>query len=201
MYAPKKLFEQLKELYFDNLFDNGICDYKKIKTDEDKIIIVYCDKMKFEIKDRMNFPPIYIDIQELGGSFEISYKEVFIEQKDKVYLLMAFSSKDFDNNLKLGQTFLYRYQFTFDYENREVGVYRNNIDSQRVVHRIKRAFRGKELLVYLVLVIIAIGICYCYRKGYILKKKTIDYNTANKNISHLTGEDIELGYELKNNDN
>ncbi len=201
MYAPKKLFEQLKELYFDDLFDNGICDYKKIKTDEDKIIIVYCDKMKFEIKDRMNFPPIYIDIQELGGSFEISYKEVFIEQKDKVYLLMAFSSKDFDNNLKLGQTFLYKYQFTFDYENREVGVYRNNIDSQRVVHRIKRAFRGKELLVYLVLVIIAIGICYCYRKGYILKKKTIDYNTANKNISHLTGEDIELGYELKNNDN
>ena len=201
MYAPKKLFEQLKELYFDELFDNGICDYKKIKTDEDKIIIVYCNKAKFEIKDRMNFPPIYIDIQQLGGTFEISYKEVFIEQKDKVYLLMAFNSKDSDNNVKLGQTFLYKYQFTFDYENREVGVYRNDINSQRVVHRIKRAFRGKELLVYLVLLIISIGICYCYRKGYILKKKTIDYNTANKNITRFTGEDIELGYELKNNDN
>ena len=51
MYAPKKLFEQLKELYFDKLFDNGICDYKKIKTDEDKKIIVYCKKDLFEVKD------------------------------------------------------------------------------------------------------------------------------------------------------
>ena len=38
----------------------------------------------------------------------------------------------------------------------------------------------------------------CYRKGYILKKKTIDYNTANKNISHFNREDIDMGYELKN---
>ena len=201
MNAPKKLFEQLKELYFDELFDNGICDYKKIKTEEDKIIIVYCDKSKFEIKDRMNFPVINIDIQQLGGTLELTYKELFIEQKDKVYLLISFSSKGYDNNIKLGQTFLYKYQFTFDYENREIGVYRNNIHSQRVAHRIKRAFRGKELLVYMVLVIIALSICYCYRKGIILKKKTIDYNTANKNISHFTGEEIELGYELKNNDN
>ena len=149
----------------------------------------------------MEFPKIIFDIQKLGGNFELTYKEVFMTKNNKVYLMIAFSSKQIVSNIKLGQIFLYKYQFTFDYENREVGVYRNDIDSQRVVHRIKRAFRGKELLVYLVLVIIAIGICYCYRKGYILKKKTIDYNTANKNITRFTGEDIELGYELKNNDN
>ena len=41
MYAPKELFEQLKDLYFNNLFDSGICDYKKIKTDDyDKIIVL-----------------------------------------------------------------------------------------------------------------------------------------------------------------
>ena len=67
MYAPKKLFEQLKELYFDNLFDNNICDYKKIKTNNDKIVFVYCDKSLFEIKDKMDFPSIYIDIQQFNG--------------------------------------------------------------------------------------------------------------------------------------
>ena len=41
MYAPKSLFEQLKDIYFDKLFDNGICDYKKIKIDKEKIIFVF----------------------------------------------------------------------------------------------------------------------------------------------------------------
>lgn len=200
MHAPKKLFEQLKELYFDKLFDGGICDYKKIKTEEDKIIIVYCYTVLFEVKDRLEFPTINIDIQALGGTFELSHKEVFVEKKDKVYLLISFSSKENENNLKLGQNFLYKYQFTFDYDNREVGVYRNQLDSQKVVHRMKRAFRGKEVFVFLVLVVILVALCYCYRKGYIIKKKTIDYNTANKNISHLNGEDIDMGYELKNNE-
>ena len=54
------------------------------------------------------------------------------------------------------------------------GVYRNDLSSQKVAHRIKRAFRGKQLFVYFVLVAIVIGLCYCYKKGYILKKKAID---------------------------
>jgi len=200
MYAPKRLFEQLKEHYFDYFFDNGICDYKKIKTDEDKLIIVYCDKKLFEVKDQMYFPSIYIDIQKLGGTFELSYKEVFMTQKDKVYFMIAFSSKEIESNIKLGQIFLYKYQFTFNYENLEIGVYKNYIDSQKVMHRIKRAFRGKELLIYGMLVIVVIGLFYCYKKGYICKKKTIDYNTANKNIAHFSGDGIEDGYELKNDE-
>ena len=198
MYAPKKLFDQLKELYFENLFDKGICDYKKIKTDEDKIIIVYCDKDLFEVKDQMEFPKIIFDIQKLGGNFELTYKEVFMTKNNKVYLMIAFSSKQIVSNIKLGQIFLYKYQFIFDYDNREIGVYRNDLSSQKVAHRIKRAFRGKQLFVYFVLVAIVIGLCYCYKKGYILKKKAIDYNTVNKNIEHFTGEDIEQGYELRN---
>ena len=199
MFAPKKLFDQLKELYFDKLFDNGICDYKKIKTEEDKKIIIYCDKKLFEVKDQMDFPSIFFNIQGLGGTFELSYKDVFITQKDKVYLMIAFSSKQIVDNIKLGQIFLYKYQFTFDYENREIGVYRNNIDSTKIMHRIKRAFRGKELIIYILLVIIAIGVCYSYKKGYICKKRTIEFNMSNKNITHFTGDDIEQGYELKNN--
>ena len=146
----------------------------------------------------MEFPSIFIDIQNLGGTFELSYKDVFMTKNDKVYLMIAFSSKQIVDNFKLGQIFLYKYQFTFDYDNREIGVYRNNIDSSKVIHRIKRAFRGKELIVYAILVIIVIGLCYSYRKGYVCRKKTIDYKTANKNISHFNADDIEQGYELKN---
>ena len=71
-------------------------------------------------------------------------KEVFMTQKDKVYFMIAFSSKEIESNIKLGQIFLYKYQFTFNYENLEIGVYKNYIDSQKVMHRIKRAFRGNE---------------------------------------------------------
>ena len=119
-------------------------------------------------------------------------------RKDKVFLLIAFSSKEVENTIKLGQIFLYKYKFTFDSENNEIGVYRTNLASKKVVHRIKRAVRGKSLLLFFLFLWAVCAIYFCYKKGYILKKKLIDYNTANKNISHFTGENIEQGYELKN---
>lgn len=198
MYAPKELFEQLKDLYFDNLFDSGICDYKKIKSDEDKIIVVFCNKKTFDKNEKLKFPSIFFDVQELGGTFELNYKDVFMTRKDKVFLLIAFSSKEVENTIKLGQIFLYKYKFTFDSENNEIGVYRTNLASKKVVHRIKRAVRGKSLLLFFLFLWAVCAIYFCYKKGYILKKKLIDYNTANKNISHFTGENIEQGYELKN---
>lgn len=198
MYAPKELFEQLKDLYFNSLFDAGICDYKKIKTDDDKIIVVFCEKKLFDKNEQMNFPSIYFDIQELGGTFELNFKDVFMTKNNKVFLLIAFSSKEINNTIKLGQIFLYKYKFTFDYDNNEIGFYRTNLDSKKVVHRIKRAVRGRSLVIILILIVIVGGLFYCYKKRYIFKKRLIDFNTANKNISHFTGENIEQGYELKN---
>ena len=198
MYAPKELFEQLKDLYLNNLFESGICDYKKVKTNDDKIIVVFCDKQLYDKNEQMNFPTIFFDIQKLGGSFELNYKDLFMTKNNKVFLLIAFSSKEINNSIKLGQIFLYKYQFTFDYGKNEIGFYRNDISSKKVVHRIRRAFRGKFVITFILLLIIGVGIYYCYKKGYIIKKKLIDYNTANQNITHLKGENIEQGYELKN---
>ena len=199
MYAPKALFDQLKDLYFNDLFDAGICDYKKIKDDHDKIIVIYCKKNSFDEYEQVKFPTIYFDVQELGGSFELNYKDVFMTRNDKVFFLIAFSSKKMESTIKLGQIFLYKYKFTFDYDNNEIGFYRTNLENKKVVHRIKRAFRGKTLLMIFILIISIGGIYYLYKKGYIFKKRLIDYNTANKNISHFQGENIEQGYELKNN--
>ena len=198
MYAPKELFEQLKDLYFNNLFDSGICDYKKIKMNDDKIIVVFCDYKLYDKNEQMNFPTIFFDIQSLGGSFELNYKDLFLTKNNKVFLLIAFSSKEITNTIKLGQIFLYKYQFTFDYGKNEIGCYRNDISSKKVVHRIQRAFRGKIVFIIIFLIILGAAIYFCYKKGYIIKKRLIDYNTANKNISHFKGENIEKDYELKN---
>ena len=197
MHAPKFLFQQLKDLYFDNLFDSGICNYKKIKKNEDQIIIVFCDKKLFDINEQINFPTIYFNVQELGGNFELSYKDVFKKKKDKIFLLISFSSKEFNDTMQLGQIFLYKYKFSFDYEKNEIGVYRDNVNSKRVVHRIERVFRGKKLFVIIFIVIISCAIYFCYKKRYIIKKKLIEYNIINKNTPYIQGN-LEQGYELKN---
>lgn len=197
MYAPMDLFEQLKDIYLNSLFDSGICDYKKIKHDDNKILVVFCDKKLYDKNEQMNFPTIYFDIQSLGGNFELNYKDLFMTKNDKVFLLIAFSSKEITDTIKLGQIFLYKYKFTFDYGKNEIGFYRNDLSSQKVVHRIKRAFRGKSVLIFLLLVIIGLGIYLCYKKGFLIRKKIFDYNAANKNISHFKGKDLEQGYELK----
>ena len=142
---------------------------------------------------------------------EFNYKDAFLTVNDKVYLtvfnfyflnnrgslvtyilnslrlMIAFSSKENDDTFKLGQIFLYKYKFTFDYDNREIGFYLNDLKNAKIAHRIKRAFRGKTFFTILLLVVIVIFLCYYLRKkGYIGKKKIIDFNTANKNITHFT---------------
>ena len=196
MYAPKSLFEQLKDIYFDKLFDNGICDYKKIKIDKEKIIFVYCEKKSFNINEQKKFPKIIFNIQNLGGDLELNYKDVFMTKNDKIYFMIAFSSKEIYNTFKLGQIFLYKYKFTFDYDNKEIGFYRNNLNNQKISHRIQRAFRGKKLIIFLIIIIAVCGY-YFYKKGFFGKKKLIDFSSANKNITHFPGDNIEQGYELK----
>ena len=195
MYAPKSLFEQLKDLYFDKLFDNRICDYKKIKIDKEKIIFVFCDKKSFNINEQKKFPKIIFNIQNLGGDLELNYKDVFMAKDDQIYLMIAFSSKEIENNFKLGQIFLYKYKFTFDYDNKEIGFYRNDLNNEKIFHRIKRALRGKKFIIFLLIIVVCAF--YLYKKGYIGKKKLIDFNSANKNITHFPGDNIEQGYELK----
>ena len=78
MYAPKSLFEELKDIYFDKLFDNQICDYKKIKFDKEKIIFIYCNKKSFNIEEQRKFPKIIFNIQNFGGDLELDYKDVFL---------------------------------------------------------------------------------------------------------------------------
>ena len=199
MFAPKDLFEQLKELYFDQLFDKNVCDYKKIKTeDKEKIIFIFCDQKSFDINEQRKFPKIIFNVQSLGGDLELTYKDVFMTENDKVYFMIAFTSKDNEDTIKLGQIFLYKYKFTFDYENNEIGFYRNDLKKEKIAHRIKRAFRGKVFFTILLLIVIIVGLYYFYKKGYIGKKKIINFNIPNNNITHFTGDNIDQGYELKN---
>ena len=174
MYAPKDLFEQLKDLYFGPLFDKNVCDYKKIKIDKEKIIFIFCDKKSFDIDEQRKFPKIIFNVQKLGGDLELNY----------------------DDTINLGQIFLYKYKFTFDLTKNEIGFYRNDLKNEKIAHRIKRAFRGKIFLFILILIIIIGGVFFLYKKGYLGKKKLINFN---KNISHFNGENnIDQGYELKN---
>ena len=104
---------------------------------------------------------------------EFNYKDAFLTVNDKVYLtvfnfyflnnrgslvtyilnslrlMIAFSSKENDDTFKLGQIFLYKYKFTFDYDNREIGFYLNDLKNAKIAHRIKRAFRGKTFFTIL----------------------------------------------------
>ena len=192
MYAPKKLFDQLKELYFEKLFDYGICDYKKVKLKSDVIIVIFCDQKLFGNNEKNNFPKIIFDVQNLGGSLELNYKDVFITKNDKIIFMIAFSSEKIKNTIQLGQIFLYKYQFTFDYQNNEIGFYKTDLNSKRVLHRIKRTFRGYIFLIIVILIIIIGSLYYCYKKRWLKGNKT------NKNKSNFTGDNIQQMYELKN---
>jgi hypothetical protein len=62
--------------------------------------------------------------------------------------MIAFSSKENDDTFKLGQIFLYKYKFTFDYDNREIGFYLNDLKNAKIAHRIKELLEEKHFLLF-----------------------------------------------------
>ena len=194
-YAPKDLFDQLRELFFEKYFDENICTYKKVKIQKDKIQIIFCDASKFGEYEQKQFPTLYFNVEDFHINFEINNEDVFLTKNDAVFLMIAFDSKENRNYLKVGNKFLEKYQFTFDYDKNEIGFYNNNVSMKKEMERIRRYFSVNGFVFLLLVSGALLCACYYLKIGCFKKRKILDFNFGNKNIKHLE-EGIEQSYEL-----
>ena len=197
MYAPKNLFDQLRELYFDQYFDSSdVCTYKKVKINKDKVQIIFCNANKFGEYEQKQFPNLYFNVEDFSMNFEITYEDVFMKKGDIVFLMIAFDSKENENYIKVGHKFLQKYQFTFDLDKNEIGFYNNNVSTKKTMEKIRRFFNVYGFVFLLVAIGICLCACYYFKIGCFKKRNILDFNFNNKDISHLE-EGIEQSYELE----
>ena len=170
MQAPYFLFEQLKFLFFEKYFENKICQFQKVQKDNDEKIFIFCSKKNFGEIEKNFFPKIIFNIKNNSNliQLELNYTDLFITKNDKIFFSIAFSLHDRQDMIKVGQIFLHKYKFVFDYDNEEIGLYiSNNLNNRQ----------NKEIM-YIIFSIAFFGfIFFGYKKRWwcvdIMKKRKI----------------------------
>ena len=107
-------------------------------------------------------------------------------KKDKVYFLIYFTKYQRQNIINIGQIFLKKYKFVFDYDNDEIGIYLNDLNIKE----------NKSKFFYIFLIILLLSILLCYKKGYFNNKKFYLLDKGNKSLERLNKDNLKKQYEL-----
>jgi hypothetical protein len=161
--------KQLEEILINNYFKG-----KKYEKRKENIYTYYCFDYKSIID---NFPSINFYIKEFNETFILTKEDLFTEYNKMYYLNIFFL--DYDENVPywiLGNIFLKKYQFIFNFERRTIGYY------SRINNNSKNNFL--IILFIIILIIILISLVYFYFK--LTKKRKKRQNEINDIYEYIS---------------
>ena len=186
----------------NNFFSKLIKEKKCNRIYKDDQIFYYCNN-NIDIK---NFPSIYFYNVEFNYKFELDYNDLFLEKGNFLFFLVIFYNypeqiqsyfDEYVSRWDFGTPFLRKYFLTFDYDNKYIGFYNNNITMQNInsnPNDINKNNNSKNkyfviiILVILIIIIIFICICICIfivRKHYVKKRKICANELIDDNFDYL----------------
>ena len=117
IYGPMFYLNIVKNQYFSK--------YTACKYVRDPEFKFYCEKSEdFGINELKLFPILYLDNVFLNYTFELTYKELFIEMNGKYHFLVTENEEE---SWSIGYSLLKKYQFVFNQDSRTVGFYNPNL--------------------------------------------------------------------------
>ena len=118
----------IEEEFFNELYNKSICNKERIKSKKNGLYyIITCDKDYYdEIK---KFPTLYFKSNELEYIFELTYKDLFAINGDKIFFMIIFRSNE--AMFTFGKLFYKKYMLTFNFDNRIIGFYNDKIKIQQ----------------------------------------------------------------------
>ena len=182
-----KSLEKELDIYFDEYFQNGTCFKENTNYVYDPSIFYYCDKDKY--KNNMKyFPKIEFYHREINYTFELDYKDLFVEKGDKLILLIFF--EHYGSYWELGKPFLKKYRFVMNQDSKMVGFY--DIKDRRNENDKKN--NSQIMNIVLKIIIIIIGIIILFALGLLISKyafgaKKKPINNLDEEYDYITKED------------
>jgi hypothetical protein len=211
IFAPKEYFDSITTNYFQKYIDKNICFISGIE----EFYILYCEKSdKFNINEIKTFPSIFLDHIDLQYTFELSYKELFIE-KDNNYWFLIVSDQYRNTGWKFGNIFMSKYQLIFNLDSKEIGFYNpklSELPNESQNNNSKSSGSGYFvlsiiLIIVLCLILIGVGI-FIKMKFYpnVSKKKRAnelddDYEYVSDKNTKNNNNDNDNDNQLFNNNN
>ena len=167
IFGTYEFMEFIDNAFFNERMNNKVCKKNFLLND---LISYECEF----IKDIEGFPSIYFEHKNFMFTFELNYKDIFIEYNGKYVCLIWIDLKS-KNKWKLGKAFLKKYLFTFDLDKKMIGFYNPNIKDKINEKNYMRNNNKFFLVIIFILSIISFFACYLLAKN-IYRNKNMIFN-------------------------
>ena len=143
----------IEQEFFNELYNKSICYKERIKSEKNGLYyMITCDKNYYE--EMKNFPTLYFKSNELDYIFELTYKDLFSINGDKIFFMVIFRSRE--AMFTFGKLFYKKYLFTFSFDNKIIGFYNDKISIEK-----KNYFNDDKILmkrkIFIILICIVIA--------------------------------------------
>ena len=152
IYAPKIYFESILDNFFKKYIDDDICYLNYFN----EYISIICDKSdKFTIEEIRTFPSIYLDHIKLNYTFELSYKDLFVEKYNIYWFLVISDRLFYTTGWTFGNFFMRKYQLIFNIESKEIGFYNPKLSKYKtkIDEKNKKNENSQNTFLYIILII------------------------------------------------
>ena len=154
IFAPLKYKILIQSDFFGEYIPKNICHYYY----DSELEGFYCDKSEnFTINNLKVFPTIYFENNIFNYTFELNYKDLFIEKDNKFYFLIVCENGDVDDWF-FGLTFIKKYQFAFNQDSKSINFYSqalSNDEENEIIEDKEKNDINKFNVVYLILIIVS----------------------------------------------
>ena len=174
--GTKEFHHKIKENFLNKLLKNKNCYYSNFSQSiysEYNMTFYYCYKSSKNILYE-NLPNIKFVSKDLDFTFELTKEEIFYSKDNFIYLNILFCEEEF-NFWLMGQIFTTKYNFIFNADSKQIGIYKNFNNSSCENEIINK--NSNKFLNAIFIILLAIGFTcgglLIGRKIFGLKRKII----------------------------
>ena len=198
--APLSYMYNIKSIYFNNYVKENICH---LYTDNGYETYYFDKSEYFTLSKLKSFPSLYFKNNELQYTFELNYKDLFIEKNGKYWFLIAFPTINRTSQWYFGRIFLKKYNLFFNYDTKTISFYNPNLPKEETPTTPNNTSNTTLIICIVAIVVlsaVSIGLgIYLSKVCYKEKKAKGRINEINENFVYETQENNK--YENKSDIN
>jgi hypothetical protein len=177
IYAPPYYTNLIKREFFNK--------YSSCRTDSNhEIKYHYCEKSdNFTINELKNFPPLFLQHKDFNYTFELTYRDLFVENEGKYMFLPVANNEE---NWLIGFSLLKKYQFFFNQVSKTVNFYHPDyIKVKENENEDNESDNGSSMSIYIIILIVFIILIIIIVAGLIIGKILVQKINKKKRANEL----------------
>ena len=199
--APLSYTYNIKSVYFKSYVNQKVCH---LFTDNGYETYYFDKSQYFNLTNLKNFPTLFFKNNELQYTFELNYKDLFIERDGKYWFLIAFPTINRSSQWFFGRLFLKKYNLFFNYDLKTISFYNPNLPRDDIPINPENKSSNVKLTIFIVVIVVlsavSVGLgIYLSRVCYKAKKAKGRLNEIKENFVYETQENNNGENESQSN--